>query len=568
MANFYTDNEILKFHLTNPIMKEIIKLRERDYTEKEKYDYAPLDYEDAIDSYDKILEIVGDITGNIIQPNAEDVDAYGPKLENNKVIYAEGTKQNLNALKEGGFNSFIFPREYGGLNMSIVAYVMVAEIISRADASFVNIYGLQDCGETINEFASKEIREKYLPMFLEGKTAAMILTEPDAGSDLQAVNLKATYDEKSGKWMLNGVKRFITNGNGDICLVLARSEEGTSDGRGLSMFLYEKDDTTTIRRIENKLGIKGSPTCEMVFKNSPAILIGERKLGLIKYVMSLMNAARLGIGAQSVGIAEACYREAKKYASERAQFGKYINQFPAVYEMLTNMNVRIQAVRTFLYETAAFVDIYKSLNSIEEERPLTSEEKQMAKKYQKLADIYTPLVKLFGSEYCNKIAYDAIQIHGGTGYMKDFPVQRMARDARITSIYEGTTQLQVVAAIRGVTNGSLFAAIKEHENSEINPELEYLKHTLINMTAECENIVKKVTETKDNEYIDFHSRRLVESAGNIVMGYLLLRDANRDIENKRVAEIFIKLAESENKAAIQYINSFEIKDLAAYKHFI
>jgi hypothetical protein len=568
MANFYKDNEILHFHLTSPLMKDIVRLRERDYTEKYKYDYAPLDFEDAIDSYDKILEIVGEIAGNIIQPNAESVDNEGPTLVNNQVIYAKGTIENLKALQEAGLNSFIFPRQYGGLNMPILTYVMAAEIIARADAGFVNIYGLQDCGETIREFASKDIVAKYLPQFLEGKTAAMVLTEPDAGSDLQAVNLKATFDEKTGQWKLNGVKRFITNGNGDICLVLARSEEGTTDGRGLSMFLYDKDNTVTIRRIENKLGIKGSPTCEMVFKDSPAILIGERKLGLIKYVMSLMNAARLGVGAQAIGIAEACYREALKYANERAQFGKLINEFPAVYEMLTNMKVRIQAVRSLLYETASFVDIYKTLNAIEEERPLTSEEKLINKKYQKLSDIFTPLVKLFGSEYCNKIAYDAIQIHGGTGYMKDFPVQRMARDARITSIYEGTSQLQVVAAIRGVTNGSLFSAIKEYDATQFNPELEYLRRILFNMTEKCEKIVQKVVEVKDNEYLDFHSRRLVESTGNILMGYLMIIDANRNLEYKKMADIFIKLIETENNAHIDYINRFALEDIASYKHYI
>ncbi|OFX81084.1 MAG: acyl-CoA dehydrogenase [Bacteroidetes bacterium GWE2_29_8] len=569
MANFYLDNEILKFHLNHPMMKTVVRLRERDFTQKDKYDFAPLYYEDAIDSYNKVMEIVGEISADIIDPNAESVDSEGPQLINNRVHYAAGTVRNLQALNDAGLNSFTYPREFKGSNFPILTYVMAAEILSRADAGFVNIYGLQDCGETIREFASQEIKEKYLPMFAEGKTAAMILTEPDAGSDLQAVSLSAKYDEGKKTWLLNGVKRFITNGDADISLILARSEEGTSDGRGLSLFLYERDKTVTIRRIEHKLGIVGSPTCEMVFKDSPALIIGERRLGLIKYVMSLMNAARLGIGGQSVGIAEACYREALKYAKEREQFGKKINNFPAVYEMLTNMKVMIQAARTLLYETAIHVDVYKTFSAIEEERKLTPEEKQLAKKSQKYSDIFTPLIKLVASEYCNKIAYDAIQIHGGTGFMMDFPVQRYYRDARITSIYEGTTQLQVVAAIRGVTNGTFLNIIKEeYQPKELKPELEFMKKTLAEMTEEYEIATKKVIETKDNEFLDFHARRLVEMVGNIVMGYLMITDSNRNEELKRMTEIFIKKVKSENKNMFNYVMESEQKDIPSFKYYI
>ena len=456
MENFYTDNKDLRFHLTHPLMKKIVSLKEHDFNESEHYDYAPVDFEDAIDSYDKVLEIIGEISGEVIAANAEEVDQEGPHLENNQVKYARGTQENHEQLTKAGLIGMSLPRKYEGLNFPIVPYVMAAEIVSRADAGFSNIWGLQDCAETLHEFASDEIKEEFLPRFHKGATAAMVLTEPDAGSDLQAVQLKsainASYDPEKDLYYLNGVKRFITNGDADIALVLARSEEGTHDGRGLSLFVYDKADKgVTIRRIENKLGIKGSPTCEMVFNNAPARLVGSRRMGLIKYVMALMNSARLGVGAQSVGISEAAYREALKYAHERIQFGKPIIQFPAVYELLRSMKVRTQAIRSLLYETSRYVDIYKNYTALSEERKLDGEERQEMKRYQRLADIFTPLLKLTASEYANQIAYDSLQIHGGAGFMKDFPIERIYRDARITTIYEGTSQLQVVAAIRGVT---------------------------------------------------------------------------------------------------------------------
>jgi len=408
------------------MMKKIISLRERDFVEKEEFDYAPIDFEDAIDSYEKVLEIVGDISGNIIAENAESVDKEGPSIVNNEVKYAAGTEENYEALKKAGLIGLSLPRKYGGLNFANTAFVVANEIVARADAGFANIWGLQDCAETINEFADEEIRAEFLPQFTNnGATGAMDLTEPDAGSDLQAVQFKATYDKETDQWILNGVKRFITNGDADISLVLARSEEDTVDARGLSLFVYDRSHkAVTIRRIENKLGIKGSPTCELVFKNAPAKLIGSRKFGLIKYVMSLMNAARLGIGAQSVGIAEAAYRESVKYAQERSQFGKAIIQFPAVYEMLSVMKVKLFGIRSLLYETARYVDMYKTYQKIAEERTLESEERQEMKKYQRMADVYTPLLKMISSEYCNQIAYDAIQVHGGTGYMKELHLRR------------------------------------------------------------------------------------------------------------------------------------------------
>ncbi len=567
MANYYTDNRDLKFHLTHPLMKRVIELRENNFTEKDKFDYAPLDYEDAIDSYDKVLEVIGEICGDIVAPNAESVDAEGPQVVDNHVVYARGTQQNLDALRKANLMGITLPREYGGLNLSVVPYTMAADIVSRADAGFVNIWGLQDCAETINEFADADQKQRYLTRVSGGETCAMDLTEPDAGSDLQAVQLKASQ-KPDGSWVLNGVKRFITNGDGNISLVLARSEDGTSDGRGLSMFIYDRShNAVKVRRIEHKLGIIGSPTCELVFKNAPAELVGSRKLGLIKYVMALMNGARLGIGAQSVGVSEAAYREALAYAKERRQFGKEIIKFPAVYEMLANMKAKLDASRSLLYETCRFVDIYKTLEKISQERTLTPEERNEMKSYQRLADIFTPLLKGMASEYCNQLAYDAIQIHGGSGFMKDYPVERIYRDARITSIYEGTTQLQVVAAIRGVTTGAFIKHIREvYETAEIRPELQAFRRTLQEMTAECEACIAKVTEVKDNEYLDFHARRLVEMTGNIVMGYLLVLDSQRDEHYTKSAEIFLKQAEADNKQKKHYIESTVLDDLGYFKY--
>lgn len=571
MENFYRDTKELRFHLTHPLMKKIVTLKEKNFSEAEKYDYAPMDYEDAVDSYDKVLEIIGEISGEVIAPNAESVDKEGPQLVNNEVVYARGTQENHEALTRAGLIGMSLPREFDGLNFPIVPYVMAAEIVSRADAGFANIWGLQDCAETIHEFANEELKKEFLPRFNQGATAAMVLTEPDAGSDLQAVQLKgsisASYDAEKDIYYLNGVKRFITNGDADIALVLARSEEGTTDARGLSLFVYDrKDKGVKIRRIENKLGIKGSPTAEMVFKDAPARLVGDRKMGLIKYVMSLMNSARLGIGAQSVGIAEAAYREAYKYAHERIQFGKPIIEFPAVYELIRNMKVRTQAIRSLLYETARYVDIYKNYTFIGEERKLEPDERQESKRYQRLADIFTPLLKLISSEYCNQIAYDALQVHGGAGFMKDFPIERIYRDARITSIYEGTSQLQVVAAIRGVTTGGYLARIREFQEERITPELEYLRKILIDMTDEYEKAVTEVEGKEDNEYTDFHARRMVEMAGNIIMGYLLLHDTVRDEEFRNSAEIFIKLGRSENSQKYDYIMNTEMKDLGVYRY--
>jgi 3-(methylthio)propanoyl-CoA dehydrogenase len=567
MANYYNDNSELKFHLNHPMMEKIVRMKERDFSFKDEFQFAPHDHEDAMDNYQRVLEIVGEVCGDIVGPNAEGIDAEGPSVVDGHVIYASGTSENLKALKQAGLMGMSLPYKYDGLNFPIVPYIMAADIVSRADAGFVNIWGLQDCAETINEFASEEQKAKYLPRVCNGETMAMDLTEPDAGSDLQAVQLKATFDEKRNTWLLNGVKRFITNGDGDISLVLARSEPGTKDGRGLSMFIYDKQHGgVTVRRIEHKMGIIGSPTCELVFKDAPGELVGSRKLGLIKYVMSLMNGARLGIAAQSVGLCEAAYREALVYAKERMQFGKAIIRFPAVYEMLSLMKAKLDASRTLLYETARFVDIYKTYHSISEERHLSKEEREEMKYYQKLADIFTPLAKGMSSEYSNQLAYDAVQIHGGSGFMKDYPVERIYRDARITSIYEGTTQLQVVAAIRGITTGAFLAKIREYEAEKVSPQLEYLKRSLIILTDEFEQAVRKVTSFDDNEFLDFHARRLVEMAGHIIMSYLLLLDSNREEMFLRSAKNYITFAKAQVKANAEFIRVSELSDIGTYKY--
>ena len=566
MANFYLDNPSMKHHLHHPLMKRIVELKERNYRDKDTCDYAPIDFEDAMDSYEKVLEIVGEICGDIIAPNAESVDHEGPSVKDGRVTYAAGTRQNLDAVVKAGLMGVAMPRRYNGLNFPIVPYIMAADLVSRADAGFENLWGLQDCAETLYEFGNEEQRQKYIPRICAGETMSMDLTEPDAGSDLQSVMLKATYSEKDGCWYLNGVKRFITNGDSDIHLVLARSEDGTKDGRGLSMFIYDKKNGgVDVRRIENKMGIKGSPTCELVYKNAKAELCGDRKLGLIKYVMALMNGARLGIMAQAVGISEAAYREGLAYAKDRKQFGKAIIEFPAVYEMIALMRAKADASRSMLYETARFVDMYKAMEDVAKERKLTPEERTEYKYYSKLADAFTPMGKGMTTEYANQNAYDAIQIHGGSGFMKDYACERIYRDARITNIYEGTTQLQVVAAIRHVTTGTYLSRIRVYEAINYKPELGDLKKKLMAMTETYEKLVAMVLETKDNEYLDFQARRLVEASAHCVMGYLLLQDANVDEAYRRSAEVYINYGQAEVNKINGYISSFDMEDLGYYK---
>ena len=568
MANFFTDNKDLQFHLRHPMMRKIVELKERGFAEKDLYDFAPQNFEDAMDSYRRVLDIAGEVCGEVIAPNAEGVDHEGPRVVGDRVEYASGTVRNLQAIVDAGLSGMTLPRKYDGLNFPLVCFVMANEMVARADAGFENIWGLQDCAETLNEFASEELKAKYLPWVSAGATCAMDLTEPDAGSDLGAVMLRATWDEGRQTWLLNGVKRFITNGDGDVSLVLARTEEGTTDARGLSMLVYDKrDGGVKVRRIENKLGIKGSPTCELVFTNAPAQLVGDRKMGLIKYVMSLMNAARLGIGAQSVGLCEAAYREALKYAHERAQFGKPIIRFAAVAEMLSNMNAKLQGARALLYETTRFVEIYKQYGHIARERALEADERQEMKFYNRLADGFTPLVKLFSSEYANQLAFDAIQIHGGSGFMKDYACERLYRDARIMNIYEGTSQLQVVAAINAVTKGTFLEQIRRYEEAQYSDAMQPVAAKMRELTAKFEEMNARV-ETLEKEcvgYKDFHARRLVETAGHIIITYLLARQAGESDEYVQSARVFCKLAEAKVAEAHTYVMQSPAEDVELFR---
>ena len=566
MANYYTDHPEIEFHLNHPLMKRVVDLKERNYAEKDQFEDAPVNYEDAIENYKRLLDITGDVAANIIEPNSEDVDLEGPHLENGRMIYASKTFENLDATRKAGLWGLSMPRRYGGLNLPNAIFSMASEIIAAADAGFQNIWSLQSCIDTLYEFGSEEQRQKYIPRICAGETMSMDLTEPDAGSDLQRVMLKATQDE-DGTWRLNGVKRFITNGDSDIHLVLARSEEGTKDGRGLSMFIYDKrDGGVTVRHIEHKLGIHGSPTCELVYKNAKAELCGNTRLGLIKYVMALMNGARLGIAAQSVGVEQEAYNEGLAYAKERAQFGEKIINFPAVYDMLSRMKAKLDAGRSLLYCCARYVDIYKALEDIARDTKLTPEERQEMKKYTRLADAFTPLAKGMNSEYANQNAYDAISIHGGSGFIMEYKCQRLFRDARIFSIYEGTTQLQVVAAIRYITNGTYLSIIKEMLENEVSDDLKPLKERVAKLVELYEAAINKVKEANDQAVHDFLARRLYNMTGDIVMSLLILDDATKAPEMfQKSANVYVRMAEEEVLGHSAYIQNFEAEDLESFK---
>ena len=567
MANYYTDHPEFDFYLNHPEMKRVVELKERNFADKDKYEDAPVDFNDAIENYKRVLDITGDIAANIIEPNSEDVDLEGPHLVDGRMHYASKTYDNLKATRQAGLWGISMPRRYNGLNLPITPYSMASEIVSCADAGFQNIWSLQDCIETLYEFGSEEQRQKYIPRVCAGETMSMDLTEPDAGSDLQRVMLKATFDEANNCWRLNGVKRFITNGDSDIHLVLARSEEGTHDGRGRSMFIYDKNDGgVTVRHIENKLGIHGSPTCELVYKNAKAELCGSTRLGLIKYVMALMNGARLGIAAQSVGVSQAAYNEALAYAKERKQFDTEIIKFPAVYDMVSRIKAKLDAGRSILYQTARYVDIYKALEDISRERKLTAEERQELKKYSRLADAFTPLAKGMNSEYANQNSYDAIQVHGGSGFIMEYKSQRLYRDARIFSIYEGTTQLQVVAAIRYITNGTYLSIIKEMLGREVSEEMKGLKGRVEKLIAEYEKVLADVKAEANQEKQDFIARRLYEITADIIMSLLIIEDASRAPELfAKSANVFVRHAEEEVLGHVKFIDSFSADDLAFYR---
>ena len=547
-------------------MKRIVDLKERDYADKDAFEDAPVNYEDALENYKRMLDITGDVAANIIEPNSESVDLEGPHLENGRMLYASKTVENIEATRQAGLWGISMPRRYDGLNIPNIVFSMASELIAAADAGFQNIWSLQSCIDTLYEFGTEEQRKKYIPRISAGESMSMDLTEPDAGSDLQRVMLKATQDA-DGTWRLNGVKRFITNGDSDIHLVLARSEEGTRDGRGLSMFIYDKKDGgVTVRHIENKLGIHGSPTCELVYKNAKCELCGDRKLGLIKYVMSLMNGARLGIAAQSVGVEQEAYNEALAYAKERAQFGKKIITFPAVYDMLSRMKAKLDAGRSLLYMTARYVDIYKALEDISRERKLTPEERKEMKQYTRLADAFTPIAKGMNSEYANQNAYDAISIHGGSGFIMEYKSQRLYRDARIFSIYEGTTQLQVVAAVRYITNGTYLAIMKEMLETPVSDNLQPLKVRIAELVALYEEALNKVNSDENQEQHDFLARRLYDMTAEIIMSLLICIDASKSPELlEKSANVYVRMAEEDAIGKAAYIQAFKAEDL---KNFV
>ena len=568
MANYYSDHPEIAFHLDHPLMKRIVDLKERGYADAKEYPDAPVDYEDAIENYKRILDITGDVAGNILEPNSESVDLEGPHLENGRMIYASKTFENIDATRKAGLHGVSMPRRYGGLNLPNVVFSMLNEVISAADAGFQNIWSLQSCIDTLYEFGSEEQRQKYIPLICAGETMSMDLTEPDAGSDLQRVMLKATFDEKENCWRLNGVKRFITNGDSDIHLVLARSEEGTHDGRGLSMFIYDKrNGGVDVRHIEHKLGIHGSPTCELTYKNAKAELCGSTRMGLIKYVMALMNGARLGIAAQSVGVEQEALNEGLKYARERQQFSQKIINFPAVYDMLSRMKAKLDAGRSLLYQTARYVDLYKALEDIQREtKSLTPEERQEMKKYTRFADAFTPLAKGMNSEYANQNAYDAISIHGGSGFIMEYKCQRLYRDARIFSIYEGTTQLQVVAALRYITNGTYLSIIQEMLESEVADDLKALKARVAEMVTLYEEVLGEVKEENNQEKTDFVARRLYEMTADIIMSLLILDDATRAPELfAKSANVYVRHAEAECRGHHAYIKNLKADDLEHFR---
>ena len=561
-----TDAKKLQYYLDSPLMKRIVELKERDFADKDKFDYAPVSYDDAIENYKRIVEITDEVAKNIIEPNSESVDLEGPHLENNRRIYASKTYENLDATRKAGLWGITMPRRFGGLNLPMTVFSMLSELVSAADSGFQNVWSLQSCIDTLYEFGTPEQQAKYIPRICAGETMSMDLTEPDAGSDLQHVMLKATQDA-DGTWRLNGVKRFITNGDSDIHLVLARSEEGTRDGRGLSMFIYDKrDGGVDVRHIENKLGIHGSPTCELVYKNAKAELCGDRRLGLIKYVMSLMNGARLGIAAQSVGLEQEAYDQAVSYARDRKQFGEAIINFPAVYDMLSRMKAKLDASRAILYQTSRYVDIYKTLEDISRERKLTGDERKEMKKYSRLADAFTPLGKGMTSEFANQSAYDCVSVHGGSGFIMEYKAQRLLRDARIFSIYEGTTQLQVVAAIRYITNGTYLNIMKEMLAEEVSEAVK----PLLDRIAKCVDLyaeaVDKVKADNDQAEHDFLGRRLYNMTGDIILSQLLLKDATKDPEEfEKSANVFVRMAEEECVGSHAYVMNFKADDL---KNFV
>ena len=565
--NYYSDNKALAHYLRHPLLERIVAMKEHGYSQSAEYNYAPIDFAEALQGYEQVLHLVGELCADVVAPNVARTEVEGPTVEDGRVKYSPATAENMELFRQAGLMGVSLPRKYGGLNFPVAVFTMIQDVVCRADAAFGNLWGLQDCAETIYNFGTAEQCERILPRICAGETMSMDLTEPDAGSDLQSVRLKATFDAEENRWYLDGVKRFITNGDSDVHLVLARSEEGSVDGRGLSLFICEKScGRVKTRRIEEKMGIHGSPTCEIVFDHAPAELCGSRKMGLIKYVMSLMNGARLGIAAQSVAIAQAAYEEAVAYARERKQFGKAIIELPPVYDLVGNMKARLDAARSLLYETARNVDMSYQLADLARERTLTPEERAEQKQFSKKADALTPLIKGTGSEIANKNAYDSVQVHGGSGYMRDYTCERLYRDARITSIYEGTTQLQVVASTRYATSGFYTQLLGEYLAAPVPAALQPLKERIGAMCSSYAEMLAVVQSFENQEIIDFLARRLYDSAACCVMSALLLADAAADEELFASSLVrYVALAEAEVAANLVYIKNFNPDLLTQYK---
>jgi hypothetical protein len=545
MQNYFLDNHDLRFTLDNLDLAEVAELREKGYAYSREFDHAPANFADALDNYRRVLSVIGEICGERIAPRARVVDEEGPHFEDNTVTYHPLTRMNLHELSQAGVMGVMLPHQHGGLNFPNTVYTMMTEMVSRADASLQNLFGLQDISETINEFGTDEQKRKYLPGFATGEfDGSMDLTEPDSGSDLQSVRLKASLDPKTGQWYLDGMKRFITNGCARVHLVLARSEDGTSDGRGLSMFICESCPQLVVRRIEHKLGIHGVATCELQYNHVPAELCGLRRRGLTKYVMSLMNGARVAISGQALGIAEAAYREARKYAAEREQFKQSIDQFPAIYDMLTRMKMKVVAARALLYETTRVVDLRQNYTHLMDHLPadqITDAIREKQKRYSRLAAVLTPMSKALSTEIANEVAYDGIQIHGGTGYMRDFNAERYYRDARITNIYEGTTQLQMVAAIGGVTQRTLDPVMDQYAKIPYEGVLERMNREVGKLRHRLQEAVRFVVEKRDPKYHDLVARPLVEMETLVFVSYLLLRDGHKEPERRVVlAEKYVR----------------------------
>jgi hypothetical protein len=570
MDNFFTDNSDITLLFDNTDLREVIELREGDFSESAEYDYAFTEADDAKQGYRDVLSLIGEIAAQIIAPLAPDVDEEGAHFDHGKVTYASGTQHAMDVLARSNLMGLTLPRKYGGLNFPTIIYTIAIEIVSQADASLMNIFGLQDIGETIAEFADDDQKQQYLPRFTSGKaTGAMALTEPDAGSDLQAVQLKATYDEADGSWRLNGVKRFITNGCGDILLVLARSEPGTKDGRGLSMFIVEKDESLVVRRIENKLGIHGSPTCELQFNDTRGHLVGKRRMGLIRYVMALMNGARLGIAAQGLGIAQASYLEGLEYAKAREQFGTPIVKMPLVYEMLVSARVNIEAARMLTYYTAKMVDLKKGYDMLLERSETPDKElKRKSKYYTSLAAMLTPMVKYFDTELSNKVAYDMLQIHGGTGYMRDFNIERHYRDARITSIYEGTTQLQYVAAIGGVITRVWEPEFDRFEAGFTEEWREPYLKMLKGRRDLLSRAIDFVKEKNDHVYQSYYQDKLVDMATRLFIGYLFVEYAAFSEDKKKTMDIFFEKEMSLIEKHFQFVMSGKARVVEEYAELL